>query len=91
MSNKVLKEIKERIKEEGNIEDIVELSLEELAITAITNDVKQLLAKAANLEILYLDDNDLDNVDNLPPLDLTVLHLSNNKYISLHPESLTML
>lgn len=79
MSAKLLKEIKERIKEEGAVEEIVELSLEELRIPAINNDIKKLLEKAKNLEILILADNDLENVNNLPKLDLTVLDLSSNK------------
>ena len=43
------------------------------------NDIKKLFEKAKNLEILILADNDLENVNNLPKLDLTVLDLSSNK------------
>ena len=79
MSAKLLKEINQRIKEEGNIEEIVELDLGDLSIPAISDDIKKLLDKAKNLEILILADNDLENVNNLPKLDLTVLELSSNK------------
>ena len=79
MSAKLLKEINQRIKEEGNIEEIVELDLGDLRIPAISDDIKKLLDKAKNLEILILADNDLKNVNNLPKLDLTVLELSSNK------------
>jgi FMN-dependent NADH-azoreductase len=79
MSAKLLKEINQRIKEEGNIEEIVELDLGDLRIPAISDDIKKLLDKAKNLEILILADNDLENVNNLPKLDLTVLELSSNK------------
>lgn len=79
MSAKLLKEINQRIKEEGNIEEIVELDLGDLRIPAISDDIEKLLDKAKNLEILILADNDLENVNNLPKLDLTVLELSSNK------------
>ena len=79
MSAKLLKEINQRIKEEGNIEEIVELDLGDLRIPAISDDIKKLLDKAKNLEILILADNDLENVNNLPKFDLTVLELSSNK------------
>lgn len=35
-----------------------------------------------------LNDNDLENIDNLPNLELTILHLSNNRYKSQQSESL---
>lgn len=79
MSAKLLKEIKQRIKEEGNIEEIVELDLGELKIPTISDDIKKILDKVKNLEILILAENDLENVNNLPDLDLTVLELSSNK------------
>lgn len=79
MSAKLLKEIKQRIKEEGNIEEIVELDLGDLRIPTISDDIKKLLDKAKNLEILILAENDLENVNNLPKLGLTVLELSSNK------------
>jgi len=41
MSAKLLKEIKQRIKEEGNIEEIVELDLGELKIPTISDDIKK--------------------------------------------------
>jgi hypothetical protein len=69
----------------------VELNLDELRIPAISPDIKKILEKAKNLEMLILADNDLENVDNLPKLDLTVLDLSSNKYSSTHPGSPTPL
>ena len=68
-----------------NILDIIfklnecQLDLGDLRIPAISDDIKKLLDKAKNLEILILADNDLENVNNLPKLDLTVLELSSNK------------
>lgn len=79
MNSKLIKEIKQRIREEGTLQEIVELSLEEMNIDNITKELAELLRKAQNLEILMLNDNDLHNVDNLPDLELTVLNLSNNK------------
>jgi FMN-dependent NADH-azoreductase len=49
MSAKLVKEIKDRIKEEGPIAEVVELSLEELHIPAISNDIRKILEKAVNL------------------------------------------
>ena len=43
MSGKLVKEIKDRIKEEGPIAEIVELSLEEHRIPAISNDIRKIL------------------------------------------------
>jgi hypothetical protein len=39
MNTKIIKEIKERIKQEGNLNEIVELSLEDMQITAITKEI----------------------------------------------------
>lgn len=83
MNSNIIKSIKERINNEGRIQDIVELSLDDLEITTITPEIGHLFRNARNLEILILTDNDLENVDNLPKLDLTVLDLSNNRFSSI--------
>lgn len=79
MNSKIAKAIKERINNEGPLQDIVELSLDDLEINTITPQIGNLLSKARNLEVLILSDNDLENVDHLPKLDLTVLDLTNNR------------
>ena len=91
MSAKLLKEIKYPIKDHGPIGEIVELYLEQLGITEISNDIKKTLEKAKNLEILLLGENELENVDNMPDLGLTVLDLNSNKYRSNYSASMTML
>lgn len=82
MNTAVILSVRERIQAQGDLRELVELSLEELAISDIGTDIGPLLHQANNLEMLMLNDNDLENVDQLPPLALTVLDLSNNRYFT---------
>jgi acidic leucine-rich nuclear phosphoprotein 32 family protein A/C/D len=76
---KVLKQIDERIQETE--EEIQELSLDELKIPKITNEVKAKLEKIEDLISLSLNKCELESLDNLPnSASLIRLEVCENKF-----------
>lgn len=86
MSGALIKQINQRIKDDGGVEDVIELNLSDLKMTTISAEVKKVLDRAKNVEVVLLSDNELDNLDNLPDWKLTAFDLSNNKYAPSHPD-----
>ena len=79
MSGALIKQINQRIKDDGGVDEVVELNLSELKLASISVDVKKVLDKTKNVEVVLLSDNKLENLDNLPDWKLTAIDLSSNK------------
>lgn len=90
MTTNTIKIINQRIKQDGGFEEIIELDLTDLKLTTITNDLKTILDQTKNVEVVLLSDNQFENLNNLPDWPLTALDISNNKYLIIYSDYLTV-
>lgn len=74
-----LKSIQEAIKKaEEDAGELIELNLSEIHIGSFTPEIKKVIEKCKNLEILVLAECGLQSLDNMPDCELTAIDLTAN-------------